>query len=120
MCMSIKEILLYYKAALLRIFEHINEHSGLLNVLNKVQPVALLLSEVTKLCQCDRENRKMSENCNIFAIVNKMITKITLPQIAFALYTILKSCCEVYFRYIYIYIYTHARTHRYLFINLLH
>ncbi|KAL2741084.1 gamma-tubulin complex component 6 isoform X1 [Vespula squamosa] len=100
MCMSIKEILLYYKAALLRIFEHINEYTGLLNVLSKVQPVALLLSEVTKLCQYNRENGKMGENCNIFVIVNKMITKITLPQIAFALYTILKSCCEVYFRFL--------------------
>ncbi|XP_046813072.1 gamma-tubulin complex component 6 isoform X1 [Vespa crabro] len=100
MCMSIKEILLHYKAAILRIFQHINEYTGLLNVLNKVQPVALLLSEVTKLCRYNGENGKMGENCNIFAIVNKMITKITLPQIAFALYTILKSCCEVYFRFL--------------------
>ncbi|XP_014616772.1 PREDICTED: gamma-tubulin complex component 6 [Polistes canadensis] len=100
MCTSIKEILLHYKAALLRIFEHINEPTGLLNVLSKVQPVGLLLTEVTKLCQCSKENGKMGENSNIFAVVNKMITKVTLPQIAFVLYTILKSCCEVYFRFL--------------------
>ncbi|KAI4498023.1 hypothetical protein M0802_006847 [Mischocyttarus mexicanus] len=100
MCTSIKEILLYYKAALLRIFEHINETTGLLNVLNKVQPVGLLLTEVTKLCRCSMENGKMGENSNIFAEVNKMITKVTLPQIAFVLYTILKSCCEIYFRFL--------------------
>ncbi|XP_015183133.1 PREDICTED: gamma-tubulin complex component 6 [Polistes dominula] len=100
MCTSIKEILLHYKAALLRIFEHINEPTGLLNVLSKIQPVGLLLTEVTKLCRCSKENGKMGENSNIFAVVNKMITKVTLPKIAFVLYTILKSCCEVYFRFL--------------------
>ncbi|KAK2577143.1 hypothetical protein KPH14_003303 [Odynerus spinipes] len=100
MCISIKEILLYYRATLLRIFKHINEYTGLLNMLNKVQPVALLLEEVAKLCQYNGENGRMGENCNIFTIINKKITKITLPHIALVFYTIFKSCCIVYFRFL--------------------
>ncbi|CAL1683093.1 unnamed protein product [Lasius platythorax] len=96
MCANIKELLLYYRSALQRILDRLEFH-GLLSLLKKVRPLAHLIVEVARLC--DRCNHSQCTLGNgILTHIYKEATKVTNPKVALVFYSILKSCCEVYFR----------------------
>ncbi|KYQ53301.1 Gamma-tubulin complex component 6 [Trachymyrmex zeteki] len=97
MCANIKELLLYYHSALQRIF---NKHKfpGLLNLLKQIRPLARLIIEVTRLCGCSTNQCVLGGGSGILTHIYKEVTKVTNPKVALVFYSILKSCCEVYFR----------------------
>ncbi|EFN74872.1 Gamma-tubulin complex component 6 [Camponotus floridanus] len=96
MCANIKELLLYYRSALQRILNR-HEFDGLLSLLKKVRPLAHLIVEVARLC--DRCNyNQCTLDSGILTHIYKEVTEITDPKVALVFYSILKSCCEVYFR----------------------
>nr|XP_034191559.1 gamma-tubulin complex component 6 isoform X1 [Osmia lignaria] len=102
MCTSIKELLLYYQAVLLRIFTYQDEsRSGLLNLLQKVRSVTTLITKVAKICEPykERQNTVREGNGILTRIYNEAI-KITDGKVALVFYSLLKSCCEVYFRFL--------------------
>jgi len=96
MCVNVKELLLYYRSALQRIINRHDSH-GLLSLFKRVRPLAHLIVEVARLCDYSKHSQ-----CNggsaILTHIYKEVTKITNPKVALVLYSILKSCCEVYFR----------------------
>ena len=105
MCHSVKEFLLYYQATILQIPVNENEKSGLLMLLNTVNPLGSLLVEVAELCQCNGlERTSLGEGIGILTHIYEQVTKVTKPNVALIFYSILKACCEVYFRYVYFYI----------------
>ncbi|KAL6442001.1 hypothetical protein ACFW04_002385 [Cataglyphis niger] len=96
MCTNVKELLLYYRSALQRILDRY-EFDGLLNLLKKVRPLALLIVEVERLCDhCSHTQCSLGNG--ILTHIYKEVTKVTNPKVALVFYSILKSCCEVYFR----------------------
>lgn len=96
MCANIKELLLYYRSALQRILNRY-EFDGLLSLLKKVRPLAHLIVEVARLC--DRCNyNQCTLGSGILTHIYKEVTEVTNPKVALVFYSILKSCCEVYFR----------------------
>lgn len=98
MCSNIKELLLYYRSALHRIFNRY-KFLGLLSLLERIRPMADLIMEVAKLCSCVKYNRFVTNGgSGILTHIYKEVTKITNPKVALVFYSILKSCCEVYFR----------------------
>lgn len=98
MCGNIKELLLYYRSALQRIFNRYEFH-GLLSLFEKIRPLADLVGEVAKLCSCIKYNRFATNGgSGILTHIYKEVTKITDPKVALVFYSILKSCCEIYFR----------------------
>ncbi|XP_070163267.1 gamma-tubulin complex component 6 isoform X2 [Polyergus mexicanus] len=96
MCANVKELLLYYRSALQRILNRY-EFDGLLSLLKKIRPLALLLVEVARLCDHCNHNQCNLGN-GILTHIYKEVTKVTNPKVALVFYSILKSCCEVYFR----------------------
>ncbi|XP_066603234.1 uncharacterized protein Grip163 isoform X2 [Prorops nasuta] len=100
MCKGIKEFLLYYKAAMSIIFTNGNE-TGLLRLLNNVRPLALIITEVSRLCLRDEHGRcALGDGNGILTHIYKEVTQVTNPKVALIFYSILKSCCEVYFRFL--------------------
>ncbi|XP_076160532.1 gamma-tubulin complex component 6 isoform X3 [Ptiloglossa arizonensis] len=101
MCTNIKELLLYYQAALLRIFTCKNKSERLLKMFQEVRPVATLITKVAKLCKPYKENQCMLREGNsiLTRIYNEAI-KVTDNKVALVFYSLLKSCCEVYFRFL--------------------
>ncbi|XP_012218364.1 gamma-tubulin complex component 6 [Linepithema humile] len=98
MCTNVKELLLYYRSALQRILNRYEFH-GLLSLFKKVRPLAHLIAEVARLCGCSRDNQcTLAGGSRILTHIYKEVTKVTNPKIALVFYSILKSCCEVYFR----------------------
>lgn len=98
MCTNVKELLLYYRSALQRILNRYEFH-GLLSLFKKVRPLAHLIVEVARLCGCSRESQcTLASGSRILTHIYKEVTKVTNPKIALVFYSILKSCCEVYFR----------------------
>ncbi|KYN13049.1 Gamma-tubulin complex component 6 [Trachymyrmex cornetzi] len=97
MCANIKELLLYYRSALQRI---LNRHKfpGLLSLLKQIRPLARLITEVARLCGCSTNQCILGGGSGILTHIYKEVTKVTNPKIALVFYSILKSCCEVYFR----------------------
>lgn len=96
MCANVKELLLYYRSALQRILNRY-EFDGLLNLLKRVRPLAHLIVEVARLC--DRCNHNQCTlGSGILTHIYKEVTRVTNPKVALVFYSILKSCCEVYFR----------------------
>ncbi|KAG5328838.1 GCP6 protein, partial [Acromyrmex heyeri] len=97
MCANIKELLLYYRSALQRI---LNRHKfpGLLSLLKQIHPLARLIVEVARLCGCSTNQYILGGGSGILTHIYKEVTKVTNPKIALVFYSILKSCCEVYFR----------------------
>lgn len=97
MCNSVKELLLYYQAVILRITVDNKDSRGLLKLLKNVRPIGFLIAEVARLCRCnDRET--LGEGLGILSHIYEEVTRITKPNVALVFYSILKSCCEVYFR----------------------
>ncbi|CAD1481252.1 unnamed protein product [Heterotrigona itama] len=100
MCINIKELLLYYQAALLRIFTYENESEGLLKIFQRVRSVAALIIKVAKVCEPYKKSQYMPrEGSNILTRIYNEAIKITDTKIALVFYSLLKSCCEVYFWY---------------------
>ncbi|XP_043252433.1 gamma-tubulin complex component 6 isoform X2 [Colletes gigas] len=101
MCSNIKELLLYYQAALLRIFTCENKSNRLLKMFHTVRPVAILITKVAKLCEFYKENQCMHKKGNsiLTRIYNEAI-KVTDNRVALVFYSLLKSCCDVYFRFL--------------------
>lgn len=97
MCANIKELLLYYRSALQRILNK-REFHGLLSLFNQVRPLAHLIVEVARLCGCSTNQCTLGGGNGILTHIYKEVTKVTNPKVALVLYSILKSCCEVYFR----------------------
>ena len=101
MCANIKELLLYYQAALLRIFSRHDKKERLLETLQKVRPVAVLIAKVAKLCELYKENGcAFREGNTILTRIYNEAIKVTDPKVALVFYSLLKACCEVYFRFL--------------------
>ncbi|XP_043524965.1 gamma-tubulin complex component 6 isoform X2 [Frieseomelitta varia] len=101
MCINIKELLLYYQAALLRIFTYENESEGLLKIFQKVRSLAALITKVAKVCEPYKKSQYMPrEGSNILTRIYNEAIKITDTKIALVFYSLLKSCCEVYFHFL--------------------
>ncbi|XP_072760196.1 uncharacterized protein Grip163 [Anoplolepis gracilipes] len=96
MCANVKELLLYYRSALQGILNRY-EFDGLLSLLKKIRPLAHLIVEVARLCDCCNHSQ-CTLGSGILTHIYKEVTKITNPKVALVFYSILKSCCEVYFR----------------------
>ncbi|KAL0121317.1 hypothetical protein PUN28_006683 [Cardiocondyla obscurior] len=97
MCANIKEVLLYYRSALQRILNQYKFH-GLLSLFKQIRPLAHLLVEVAKLCGYSTNQCTLRGGSGILTHIYKEVTKVTNPKVALVFYSILKSCCEVYFR----------------------
>ncbi|XP_024874610.1 gamma-tubulin complex component 6 [Temnothorax curvispinosus] len=98
MCASVKELLLYYRSALQRILNRCEFH-GLLSLFKQIRPLAHLIVEVAKLCGCNANTQcTLGGGSGILTHIYKEVAKVTNPKVALVLYSILKSCCEVYFR----------------------
>ncbi|KAK1129796.1 hypothetical protein K0M31_019505 [Melipona bicolor] len=101
MCTNIKELLLYYQAALLRIFTYENESEGLLKIFQRVRSVAALIIKVAKVCEPYKRSQYMPrEGSSILTRIYNEAIKITDTKIALVFYSLLKSCCEVYFHFL--------------------
>lgn len=99
MCTNIKELLLYYRSALQSI---LNKHKfhGLLSLFKQIRPLAHLIVEVARMCGCSANQCTLGSGSGILTHIYKEVTKVTNPKIALVFYSILKSCCEVYFRFL--------------------
>ncbi|XP_032673077.1 gamma-tubulin complex component 6 isoform X2 [Odontomachus brunneus] len=100
MCTNVKELLLYYRAALQRILNR-HEFHGLLSLFKEVRPLARLIVEVARLCGYEQHGQcTLVGGSGILTHIYKEVTKVTDPKVALVFYSILKSCCEVYFRFL--------------------
>ncbi|XP_076292493.1 gamma-tubulin complex component 6 [Lasioglossum baleicum] len=100
-CTNIKELLLYYQAVLVRIFNYENNSQRLLKTFQRVRPVASLITKVAKLCEPYRENQcTLREGSSIIARIYNEAVQVTNTKAALVFYSLLKSCCEVYFRFL--------------------
>ncbi|XP_043279074.1 gamma-tubulin complex component 6 [Venturia canescens] len=99
MCNSVKELLLYYQAVILRITVDNKDSQGLLKLLKNVRPIGYLITEVARLCRCN-DRQTLGEGLGILSHIYEEVTRITRPNVALVFYSILKSCCEVYFRFL--------------------
>ncbi|XP_076391112.1 gamma-tubulin complex component 6 [Megachile rotundata] len=101
MCTSIKEVLLYYQAVLLRIFTCENKSETLLKLLRNVRSVASLITKLAKVCEPYKQHQNTHREGNgiLTRIYNEAI-KVTDSKLALVFYSLLKSCCEVYFRFL--------------------
>ncbi|XP_036148295.1 gamma-tubulin complex component 6 isoform X2 [Monomorium pharaonis] len=99
MCANVKELLLYYRSALQRILNKYEFH-GLLGLFKQIRPLAHLIVEVARLCGYNENQCTLSGGSGILTHIYKEVTKVTNPKVALVLYSILKSCCEVYFRFL--------------------
>lgn len=98
MCTNVKELLLYYRAASQKILNR-RESRGLLSLFKEVRPLAHLIVEVARLCNCQLHGQcTLVGGSGILTHIYKEVTKVTDPKVALVFYSILKSCCEVYFR----------------------
>lgn len=98
MCTNVKELLLYYRAALQRILNRHKSH-GLLSLFKEIRPLARLIVEVARLCGYEQHGQcALAGGSGILTHIYKEVTKVTDPKVALVFYSILKSCCEVYFR----------------------
>lgn len=72
---------------------------GLLQTLQKVRPVAVLITKIADFCEPYKEKQCTLEEGNgiLTRIYNEAI-KVTDTKVIFVFYSLLKSCCEVYFR----------------------
>ncbi|XP_043790294.1 gamma-tubulin complex component 6 isoform X2 [Apis laboriosa] len=101
MCANVKELLLYYQAVLLRIFTNENKSEGILKIFEKVRSVATLITKVAKVCESYKENQfTFRGGNNILTNIYNEAIKATDTKIALVFYSLLKSCCEVYFRFL--------------------
>lgn len=63
--------------------------------------MAKLITKVAKVCEPYKENQYMSqEGSSILTRIYNEAIKVTDAKIALVFYSLLKSCCEVYFRYV--------------------
>ncbi|XP_015438948.1 PREDICTED: gamma-tubulin complex component 6 [Dufourea novaeangliae] len=100
-CTSIKELLLYYRATLVRIFNHENTSERLLKTFQRVRPVARLITKVAKLCKPYKENEcTLPEGSSILTRIYNEAIQVTDTKVALVFYFLLKSCCDVYFRFL--------------------
>lgn len=96
MCSNVADVLLHYQAGIIQVF---NESLELLNLLHKLRPLGELISEVARLCKCNNTmETTLGEGTGILSHIYKQVTQITKPNIALVYYSVLKSCCEIYFQ----------------------
>ncbi|OXU27717.1 hypothetical protein TSAR_004634 [Trichomalopsis sarcophagae] len=102
LCSSIKEFLLFYHAAILKVsLTDASSDAGLLSFLNKVRPLGGLILRVAELCRCDSNRASpLGEGIGILTHIYKEVTKVTEQRVALVFYSILRECCEVYFRFL--------------------
>lgn len=99
MCNSIKELFVFYQAAVLRISLAHNESPALLKLLHHIKPMGELMSEVARLCRCDSDDQAaLDDGLGLLSHIYDQVTRVTKPRVAMIFYSILKACCEVYFR----------------------
>lgn len=99
MCSSLKEFLLFFHAAILKVTMTDNHDSNLLDFLCKIRPLGNLISKVAELVQCESQREtSLGEGICILTHIYKEVTKVTEQNVALVFYSILKECCEVYFR----------------------
>lgn len=98
MCANVKELLLYYRTAVQRILNQ-QVFRGLSHLFKRIRPVAQLIVEVARLCDYSKHGQcTLNGGSAILTHIYKEVTRVTNPKVALVLYSILKSCCEVYFR----------------------
>ncbi|XP_031845886.2 gamma-tubulin complex component 6 isoform X2 [Nomia melanderi] len=100
-CTNVKELLLHYQAVLVRIFSKTNHSERLLKIFQKVRPVADLITKVAELCEPYKGNQcTLREGSSIIARIYNEAIQLTNTKVALVFYSLLKSCCEVYFRFL--------------------
>ncbi|XP_078035219.1 gamma-tubulin complex component 6 [Augochlora pura] len=100
-CTNIKELLLHYQVALVRIFNDETNSDRLLRTFQRVRPVASLITRVAKLCEPYKESQcTLREGNSIIARIYNEAIQVTNTKAALVVYSLLKSCCEVYFRFL--------------------
>ncbi|CAD6221328.1 GSCOCG00005150001-RA-CDS [Cotesia congregata] len=96
MCNSVNDVLIHYQASVLQIFS--DESIRLIDLLNRLRYVGCSISEVARLCRCENViQTTLAEGTGILTHIYDEVTKITKPDISLVFYSVLKSCCEVYF-----------------------
>ncbi|XP_011503260.1 PREDICTED: gamma-tubulin complex component 6 [Ceratosolen solmsi marchali] len=101
LCSSIKEFLLFYHAAILRVSIVEDGNIGLLKFLNRVRPLGNLINKVARFCRCDNQIlTSLGEGIGILTHIYKEVTRVTEQNVALVYYSTLKTCCEVYFRFL--------------------
>ncbi|XP_058794937.1 gamma-tubulin complex component 6 isoform X1 [Phymastichus coffea] len=101
LCNSVKEFLLFYHAAILRVSKIKYEDVGILQFLHKISPLGNLILQVAELCRCDSQRTtSLGRGIGILTHIYKEVTKVTQKNVALVFYSILKDCCEVYFRFL--------------------
>lgn len=99
LCNSVKEFLLFYQAAVLKVSKIKDEDVGLLKFLQKVTPLGNLILNVAQLCCCAScRTTSIGQGIGILTHIYSEVTKVTEQNVALVFYSILKDCCEVYFR----------------------
>ncbi|XP_012273523.1 gamma-tubulin complex component 6 [Orussus abietinus] len=92
---TIREVLMHHQATVLRTSTCVDSSLGLLQTIERVRPMGVLLVEIDGLCRC-----KSQEGTDLLTHIYEKVTKVTKPNVAFIYYSILTSCCEVYFRFL--------------------
>ncbi|XP_008555075.1 gamma-tubulin complex component 6 [Microplitis demolitor] len=96
MCNSVNDVLIHYQASVLQIFN--DDSIKLLDLLNRLRYVGCLISELARLCRCENViQTTLAEGTGILTHIYDQVTKITKPDVALVFYSVLKSCCEIYF-----------------------
>ncbi|KAG8042057.1 hypothetical protein G9C98_000048 [Cotesia typhae] len=96
MCNSVNDVLIHYQASVLQIFS--DDSIRLIDLLNRLRYVGCSISEVARLCRCENViQTTLAEGTGILTHIYDEVTKITKPDVALVFYSVLKSCCEVYF-----------------------
>ncbi|XP_076381242.1 gamma-tubulin complex component 6 isoform X2 [Megalopta genalis] len=100
-CANIKELLLHYQVALVRIFNDETNSGRLLRMFQRVRPVASLITKVAKLCEPYKESQyTLREGNSIIARIYNEAVQVTNTKAALVIYSLLKACCDVYFRFL--------------------
>lgn len=88
------EVLSFYQTS---IFLLKPRDKGLISFMNTVRPLTLLISDIAVLCDFKNQNTTF-EGINILTHIYQQANSITRPNTSLVITSILKSCCEVYFR----------------------
>lgn len=99
LCKSIKEFLLFYHSAVLKVSITVDGEARLLSYFKEVRPLGSLIIKIAQLCRCDSQRfTSLDEGIGILTHIYKEVTKVTEHNVALVFYSILKDCCEVYFQ----------------------
>ena len=97
MCNNLNEVLSFYKASVSLIQL---KNDGLVNFVNTIRPLRLLLKDIAMVCDFrGQKTETLERGINILKYIYHHASTITKPNTSLVIYSMLKSCCEVYFRY---------------------